>query len=983
MKRDISLYIAEKLVDLDGKTAIQFTYTAEDLSNPTIVKNSFSKSIKIPGTAANNAIFGAAYRLDRRTVMPAATSRDRRSSVRTIETGASFNPLLRAPFVLYEGSKIIEQGYAKLDKIERDCDDVTYHVSLYGGLGSFFYSLSYDEEGEAKKLSSLDFLGNVDPSAELNFNITANAVREAWRTLSDANAVRSKWTVINFAPAYNGIPSGGDFAADKALIRPLIASLTSTASDSSGAEYTTVDGWSLVELSKEYTEWETKDLRSYLQRPVVSMRAIIEACCKPENNGGYEVELDPDFFSGWNPYYAQAWITLPLLNTYELEADSGKAVLSFDEEEYDPFSLTVSSNKDISQTTASIKVEIQPKTSTGVPLEPGTRLRLHRVHEFSEIVCQLIVYGLDGGILHRSKKVSFSGGAYSNEEGAEVLTGDFDVNENGVPVWNGPSAVFTVEGAQRVGSIHLQFDYNWGTTPQTLYILHGTDESIEANYEPVPIAGFAFQNLGSTAEYEGTGYIRSGTLVTKAMLLDTEKTPADYLLSYCKLFGLGFLLDKSERRIRIVSRNTLYTGETVDLQKRIDRSKKITINPVLADKKWYDFNVEQEESEYVKYYQDVYGREYGVQRVNTGYDFNSEHKDVLNGNVFKGTAEVLEREKYFINITRMQSHFPSVFVDSGHTYRLYRNGGADSIDLNVPTPSPSDTIEYMNPVYLTYDAFSKAQFHEEENEAIDSRDVLLFYRGIYTGDAYKDFILTDDRTEMTTLNDGEPCWLLNGGTTAPPLPMFGRYDSGGVISKSWDFGTPAEIDIPDVDVRPDSNLYAQWWRRYLADRYDVDTKSVTCYVNLEGMEPGESLLRKFYYFDGAICALNKISNYDLTSSATVQCEFVKVKDKANYTDGQDGFGHSLSIKPTSIEILNSGSEKVRITASGSWRVFHYDNSFTITPMNGPAGTTDVVISTEYATLYDRRYTFIFKSGDEEVELEVIHKSGSEEPTVKY
>ena len=47
MRRKISLYIADQKVDLDNNSFILFNYTMEDLSNPTIVKNSFSKQITL------------------------------------------------------------------------------------------------------------------------------------------------------------------------------------------------------------------------------------------------------------------------------------------------------------------------------------------------------------------------------------------------------------------------------------------------------------------------------------------------------------------------------------------------------------------------------------------------------------------------------------------------------------------------------------------------------------------------------------------------------------------------------------------------------------------------------------------------------------------------------------------------------------------------------------------------------------------------
>ena len=55
------------MVDLDDQSFILFNYTMEDLSNPTIVRNSFSQQVTLKGTPNNNRIFGDIFRLDRVT----------------------------------------------------------------------------------------------------------------------------------------------------------------------------------------------------------------------------------------------------------------------------------------------------------------------------------------------------------------------------------------------------------------------------------------------------------------------------------------------------------------------------------------------------------------------------------------------------------------------------------------------------------------------------------------------------------------------------------------------------------------------------------------------------------------------------------------------------------------------------------------------------------------------------------------------------
>ena len=45
MKRTLSLYIGGKAVDLSNDSLVVMNYTADELSNPTIVKNSYSQQI--------------------------------------------------------------------------------------------------------------------------------------------------------------------------------------------------------------------------------------------------------------------------------------------------------------------------------------------------------------------------------------------------------------------------------------------------------------------------------------------------------------------------------------------------------------------------------------------------------------------------------------------------------------------------------------------------------------------------------------------------------------------------------------------------------------------------------------------------------------------------------------------------------------------------------------------------------------------------
>lgn len=82
------------------------------------------------------------------------------------------------------------------------------------------------------------------------------------------------------------------------------------------------------------------------------------------------------------------------------------------------------------------------------------------------------------------------------------------------------------------------------------------------------------------------------------------------------------------------------------------------------------------------------------------------------------------------------------------------------------------------------------------------------------------------------------------------------------------------------------SIYDRYWKAYLTDRYDVDAKVMKCKVNLSGMQVGQQLMRHFFFYENAIWVLNKISNHSITTDDLTECEFVKVKNIKNYTEGQ-------------------------------------------------------------------------------------------------
>lgn len=850
----LRLYIDGQMADLSDSSLIQVSHTAEDLTDPTIVKNSYSKQVTLEGTPTNNKIFGGIFRLDH-------------------ITKSGFNPMCKTPFVVHDStSQVVERGYLRLDSVERDGEKVAYKVTLFGGLGEFFYALAFDEEGNKRTLASLDYLGTKNPDKELDFNITRATVQDAWSNLT---ATSGKWSVINFAPCYNGIPE--DFAADKAIFKPATAGMADTAAVDS-VTYTTVDGWALVELSKEYDEWQTRDLRTYLQRPVISMRSIVQAICKPMNNGGHTVHLDPAFFNENNPYWTRAWITLPILHTIEQEQESNTYPISAALDSV-VMSTGIQINPSVSLIggKSNIRVAVRPSVDVsdefsssvvdGTELSMGNDRVLFRINAYA-----------GGQLIAQSEQKSISS---TNNTASQLGIFYYDSVSN-AGEWSGDDVVLSLDGVENITDLALEVTPSFtavGGVP-VVEDEHGTE---------IALNGYGGQVIESLSYVTMESYLkaRSGSLITKRMLLSTESSPADYLLSYCKLFGLHFVYDKATKAVTIATRGAFYNGKDIDLTDRVDYGQKRTITPLPVDAKWYDLGFDYEEGAFAEYYEEAFGKPFGRQRVNTGYDFNKDNKELIKENTYKGAVELRERSKYFVDVQSYSGNaIPSVFLDAEHKYKLY--SGDNSTELDVPTPTSRDTITYWDAVFKTYDKEPKMQMHDSDNGASDIRDVLCFYRGSIGN--YGGFMLTDDLPVMGQLNEEEPCWIINGALPEVYIPSFGRYlyDSTTFdVTASWDFGTPAEIELPDGTLPDSANLYTRAWAQYLADRYNTDTKVVKCKVDFRGFTITADLLRNFYYFEGCWWVLNKINNYNLTDEDSIlECEFVRVHNKANYKEGQ-------------------------------------------------------------------------------------------------
>jgi len=347
---------------------------------------------------------------------------------------------------------------------------------------------------------------------------------------------------------------------------------------------------------------------------------------------------------------------------------------------------------------------------------------------------------------------------------------------------------------------------------------------------------------------------------------------------------LYILCDRAERKVTILKRNDLYQDETIDLTEKVDLSNGIYVRPIPFDAKWYDFILEGAGGAFYDEYLNVEGVPYGIQRVDTGYDFDAAHTNLMDSVIFKNACSILARSRYFNIIENGGVKIPSPFLDKGNKYTLW-NAAGETLETDISCPPDSASISYYNTLQgYDVDGGVKLELKGSDGKGLDGKDILLFFNGSVV---YNNFRLSDDIPVMDTINDGVPCWLLTIQDRSVSIPIFSRYRfSSSVITESLDFGVPRQLDIPGVTYDPESTIYSRAWKRYISDRYDHNTKVMTCFVNFKGMEVSQDLLRKFYWYDNSLWVLNRIINYSLTTYDSVECEFLQVQDKNNYLTGQ-------------------------------------------------------------------------------------------------
>lgn len=351
----IELYIENKKIDITDDLEINFTYESIDPDKLSSIKNSFSKTVNIPGTSNNNIVFGHIFRYDK--YIPIAGP----SNIESF-----YDPHKKVEWFINNNGNLVNRGYCTLDNIIVKGEvDITYQLTLYGGIGEFFYSLSYNSDGSEKTLKDLywnwypkvslighDFFPTTpsDENSRILYKCSSDIVASSYHSLNPYNTYTGTTDIekdVVFVPSYVGLYDNFDSkhmivstfnqyfnTTPDVLSDDTKAKLNESFPDSIeefidsgqdpddpsddnyktystlGENLSSTDSYrfGLATFSRDLEPWEAGDIRVGEMPVAIRLSKLMNVISQSQNNGGYEVIWDDDILNSYQWLYS--WVLL-------------------------------------------------------------------------------------------------------------------------------------------------------------------------------------------------------------------------------------------------------------------------------------------------------------------------------------------------------------------------------------------------------------------------------------------------------------------------------------------------------------------------------------------------------------------------------------------------------------------------------------------------------------------------------------------------
>lgn len=846
------LFIENREIELTDDVQFAITKQFEELSNPTTIINDWSKTVSIPFTSTNNEIFGHIYNPDKLTV---------EGNANQTLTGIYFNPYKKLDMRLQWGDDVLMVGYAKMNEVKQNDGKGVYNITLFGQLGKLFQEMqkiTFD-----KTVNDTSYL--IDGAKYVDNYIDRTLVYNSWNSTGQTHSellekTDSGYTVtdiIGFAPN-NSFNEGFDYKTLQTGInssQSLVEILGNSFTADTGVEPATAIPNGL--MAREYGEY-----RSYLQLPFIYWNKLFQVFQnKVETLTNYQFELDSDWFNTNNPY----WYNLVyMLKPFDLKSEEtitnlymwatqgipgwGGEISAYTQDKiYDVAFPTknevipiIDSNNYI-QLSDDYTVVFYSIYTIKLDISNYTDLRINPNNglEFS-----FRVKSVNDTVLDEYKWLMVDNDYSGNTNGyVEVLrlgrtaTGGF---------YAYPKLNIMLNKGKYGEKVKLEFKAVWLNSNAPFYDINNNP------FMPSPSQYFGYINLylynapinQPITCYVNKGRKRSYNHFTLNDLWDNEHNLFSEMLKYCKMYRIGISVDEFEKKIIFKPFHKYFETYSVeDWTGKIDKSKDFTITPVTFENKYVLFNYKDSDSKLGKEYKEKYGVNYGDYRLVTDYNFNSETKSL-----FDGVSPSITNSDSVLSWTNLLNNHKIIYSLPSEI-SVY-NKDKDNKQVNI---------------------FGSFYFHNGLTNF--STEMSLFLRDVY---------LTDDTAFQGANNTY--FYIQDELEVDEKIQVF-TYPKLDIVKDDnmCVFNVPKENYTYLNNYSGKSTIYTNLWEKYINERYNIQNKKITCYVDLKPHEYNQFKFNQLVKIGNQLCIVNKIYDYDITANNTTKVDLVTIQDINGYT----------------------------------------------------------------------------------------------------
>lgn len=843
---NIRLFLENQEIELSEQSIIAITRQFEEITNPTIICNDWSKTIQIPFTTKNNRIFGLLYNPDRLT---------QESDISQI--GMYFDPYRKIEFRLEYQDSVIMTGYAKNIYSTQTNGVGYYSITLNGELGKVFQEMKRitfePAEEETKYL--------LDSSPYYCEQIDASLIYDCWQNTANNSTLLKKKTdtdysrnsIVGFTPnlAYNDDFDYNTYQLTEYKSETLTDVLASIKfADKTGIEPDTATGGKISPRGMG-------EFRSYLQTPYIYFNQFFQLFIeKSKELTGYQFNLSEDWFNYTNPYWSKLVMGMKPFDVNKVEKE--------------PIYISATGNQNMYECTRQGDTERDYYYNPAMNVKQGYIMQFgdtdkssgNKIHQkafetlYIDIPAKFTIYrkGIETycDLAYKAKfylcfdaRVSGTSNAISTDK--MTLISNYNNPEEDIRhIKFKTSGVFN----SYEFTAHLQIPPTDTDRDISIYAYCQGSRTGEysdtttymfdnEHYNPIYPEQITVTLAATNLEVYQSDVIRSNSYFTINDLWDNNYNPFDIFLNYCKLYRLVFDIDYINKSISIEPATSYFSNYTIkDWTHKIDMTNTFELKPISFENKYVMFNYSDNDVQLGKDYKEYFGVNYGDIKLITDYNFNT------------NTQTLMEGLQPTIVYTPNILSWTTLYDKQKIAYTFGKEIFLNNLDKDEKVVNTFGQFFFVKNA-----AWDKSGDLRNVKITDDTHLQVVTQTFFYSQDA--GISLSPTLYKQPTLFYDDKCCLVN-----IPSKNY-TYDKSYMTGKK--------------------SIYDFIWLNYIKERYDKNNKIITCYLKLSQYDFANFKFSDFIKINNQIYIINKIYDYNPATTYTTKVELITIQDLKGYT----------------------------------------------------------------------------------------------------